>query len=296
MGKTATIGEKIASLRKSRGVTQADLGVYLNISYQAVSKWERDESCPDFATLCKIAKYFEVAISYFEDSETDEAETVEEEKVEETEKTAVVVETPPAKVMLGVCVECGRTVYEGEEGTLTPKLLCKNCYEEKLRKEKARQEAMKREAERKAEELRMQQLLRKAEIARGRNRGLIWSAVITGVLFILSLVSAIKDRSWADVGYTFLGALFIYTFVAQLFWDGAIVACATAGVSIATPGVIFELSLDGFIFLIAVKLLFALLRILFFLLTSAVCILVGILISPFTFVPALLRVNKGDLV
>ena len=37
-------GEKIAELRKKRGMTQDDLGKAMNVSYQAVSKWERDES------------------------------------------------------------------------------------------------------------------------------------------------------------------------------------------------------------------------------------------------------------
>ena len=61
-----TIGAKIYALRKAKGVTQADLGEYLNISYQAVSKWERDEACPDFETISRIAKYFNVPIAYFE--------------------------------------------------------------------------------------------------------------------------------------------------------------------------------------------------------------------------------------
>ena len=43
-------GEKIASLRKAKGMTQAELGAELNVTFQAVSKWERGESYPDFAT------------------------------------------------------------------------------------------------------------------------------------------------------------------------------------------------------------------------------------------------------
>ena len=67
METNKSIGEKIAELRKEKGCTQADLGSYLNISYQAVSKWERGESCPDFTTMSKLAQYFSVPISYFED-------------------------------------------------------------------------------------------------------------------------------------------------------------------------------------------------------------------------------------
>ncbi|MDE6399197.1 MAG: helix-turn-helix domain-containing protein, partial [Clostridiales bacterium] len=60
-------GEKIAALRKEHGMTQAELGNELNVTYQAVSKWERGESYPNFDTLSRIAKLFAVPIGYFEE-------------------------------------------------------------------------------------------------------------------------------------------------------------------------------------------------------------------------------------
>lgn len=56
-------GEKITALRKSRNMTQADLGNAMNVTYQAVSKRERRESEPDFDTMSKTAKFFDVPIS-----------------------------------------------------------------------------------------------------------------------------------------------------------------------------------------------------------------------------------------
>lgn len=38
------IGQQICYLRKARGLTQADLGERLGVSFQAVSKWERGET------------------------------------------------------------------------------------------------------------------------------------------------------------------------------------------------------------------------------------------------------------
>lgn len=38
------VGEQILSLRKSKGLTQQELGERLNISFQAISKWERGVS------------------------------------------------------------------------------------------------------------------------------------------------------------------------------------------------------------------------------------------------------------
>ena len=69
-------------------MTQDDLGKAMNVSYQAVSKWERDESQPDFETMTKIAKLFNVPLGYFaEDSETEEKsdkDTIKEEVKEES--------------------------------------------------------------------------------------------------------------------------------------------------------------------------------------------------------------------
>ena len=41
---TILVGKQIASLRKAKGLTQNQLGERLNISFQAVSKWERGDS------------------------------------------------------------------------------------------------------------------------------------------------------------------------------------------------------------------------------------------------------------
>lgn len=113
-----SFGEKIAELRKKSGMTQNDLGQAMNVSYQAVSKWERDESQPDFETLSKIAKLFDVPITYFEEGAP--AQPPQQPAVE-----------TPAKTFLGTCTECGKAVYAGGEGATSPKLVCKTCTERK---------------------------------------------------------------------------------------------------------------------------------------------------------------------
>lgn len=50
------IGENIAALRKSKGLTQEQLAAQLGISSPAVSKWETNASCPDIALLCPLAR------------------------------------------------------------------------------------------------------------------------------------------------------------------------------------------------------------------------------------------------
>ena len=54
------IGENIKSLRKLKNITQEKLAEHLNISCQAVSKWERGETFPDLSLIIPLASYFGV--------------------------------------------------------------------------------------------------------------------------------------------------------------------------------------------------------------------------------------------
>lgn len=57
-----TMGETIAQLRKNKGMTQAELAEQMNVTDKAVSKWERDISCPEIGSLPKLAEIFEVSV------------------------------------------------------------------------------------------------------------------------------------------------------------------------------------------------------------------------------------------
>jgi len=54
------IAENLRNLRNQKNVTQEELAAYLNISFQAVSKWERGENMPDIQTLADLSNYFDV--------------------------------------------------------------------------------------------------------------------------------------------------------------------------------------------------------------------------------------------
>ena len=56
------IAEKIIKLRKESGWSQEDLAEKLSITDKAVSKWERDVSFPDTATIPKLAEILEVSV------------------------------------------------------------------------------------------------------------------------------------------------------------------------------------------------------------------------------------------
>ncbi len=58
-----TYGEKLTAYRRNAGLTQQQIGDMLNVSAQAVSKWENDQSEPDINTLCRLAEIFEVSLN-----------------------------------------------------------------------------------------------------------------------------------------------------------------------------------------------------------------------------------------
>lgn len=58
------IGTKIKELRKKRGMTQEQLADYMNVSAQAVSKWENETAYPDITLIPKIAAIFEVSTDH----------------------------------------------------------------------------------------------------------------------------------------------------------------------------------------------------------------------------------------
>lgn len=60
--KKQTMGMMIAALRKEQGMTQLELAEKMGVTDKAVSKWERDLSCPDISTLPKLAEIFGISV------------------------------------------------------------------------------------------------------------------------------------------------------------------------------------------------------------------------------------------
>lgn len=57
-----SIGETISSSRKKKGLTQNELAEKMNVTDKAVSKWERDLSCPDVNTISRLAEVLDVSV------------------------------------------------------------------------------------------------------------------------------------------------------------------------------------------------------------------------------------------
>lgn len=57
-----TLGERIADLRRERGITQENLAGIIGVSAQAISKWENNATMPDITLLPIIADTLGVTI------------------------------------------------------------------------------------------------------------------------------------------------------------------------------------------------------------------------------------------
>ena len=117
-----TMGTMIAELRKQQGMTQMELAGKMGVTDKAVSKWERDLSCPDINSLPDLAEILGVSVDELmqvkreaESPKKGSAEIVETVLKALTLATGVAVavlsimdaiDTKSAIIMLGIGLAC----------------------------------------------------------------------------------------------------------------------------------------------------------------------------------------------
>ncbi len=94
-----TIGEKIQSLRKSQGISQEQLAAQLQISRQAVSRWETGESIPDTERIVQLSDIFQVTTDYLLKKEQPAAPVVQQ--TSNQPNTTQVPSLPHKKLIVG---------------------------------------------------------------------------------------------------------------------------------------------------------------------------------------------------
>lgn len=273
------IGNNIKEYRTKANLTQKDLADKLHVSYQAVSKWENDDTEPSIETLKEMATILNCSIN--------DLFGVEEEKPKETIKVVekVVVE----KQMLALCEECNKPIYDqndlfrykykirvgGRSGhhEERSKILCKKCNDIRLKKE---------EEERKlAEENRRRNIFKK------RVRSFIYPIIPFVILLIVGIVNLTKANTGIGVAFLILSILSYPTFASLLlnntFLSDMWLEVASWGV-VKMPGVIMEFSLDGIIAGIALKILLWIIGILISLVAmvaaTLICMVFGLFVYP----------------
>lgn len=89
-----TLGTMIAELRKQHGMTQLELAEKMNVTDKAVSKWERDLSCPDINSLPKLAEILGVSV--------DELMQIKKEAAEPVSKVQGIMDVAPKAVAMAM--------------------------------------------------------------------------------------------------------------------------------------------------------------------------------------------------
>lgn len=275
-------GQKIIQLRKNAQVTQSQLGDYLNVSAQAVSKWERDCAEPDLGTVKKICEFFKISVGEFFEDEPQSAPG--------EEKAADVLQSESAEKTIGYCVDCGIVVTQKNLGCQLPRVVCDRCQEKRkaIYEEQKQEEIASVESELKGFESK-------------KKKSIIWGSIFAA--FVLAaflagiILSGTKDAGkialWTGVAvFATYGA---YALVGELYFGGGIVLDILEffiASPIKLPGIIFGLDMDGLIFFVVVKVLFAILGFLFGLAMFVAGVLVGMIVSTIAFPISMSKANK----
>ncbi|MCH5156863.1 MAG: helix-turn-helix transcriptional regulator [Clostridiales bacterium] len=271
-------GTKIAELRAANKMTQAQLGEQLNVTSQAVSKWENGLSEPDIESIKKICEIFHISFDEFFGAEPKQQEA------EESSTPQAPAEAPA--VVLAYCDTCDKPLYNPKEYQVTIEngVQHTTCLECVPKKAQAKQQA--------AEQARVRQ--RNAERQsnmRDLRKGMLWG-ILGGVgLAVLALIGGIVSQqdAWLIVVATLLGAYGGFAMLTQLIWTNSVwdVFCFFLK-TVKWPGVIFTLDLEGIFFLIFVKILFAILGaiigVLLFILGFFVTWIYAMIIFPFALI------------
>lgn len=268
-----TLGQKLKKLRTDKGLTQKDLADEIHVTFQTISKWESDTNEPDIATLKELAKFYGCSFDYLL---SDEEELKEKEKKEEVVEKVEVVPAPvvpPTEVItktiiihekeLHVCAKCGKDIPEEDlvsvdnvrkerHGRMTRTVTTGQTYYHKACLEERKKEIASAEHKAKLEKASKS---KKKCFGWGIAAGVVgFGAALTVFLFNTQYVHpALGVLFSVLIGYALFSML--YCILSGSYIGDVFLWCAS--LSIKFPGLIFSWDLGGFVWLIAMKVLFA---------------------------------------
>ena len=281
-----TTGERLATYRKMKNLTQQQLGDQLNISSQAVSKWENDLSEPDIATLRKLATLYGVSIGDLlgDEAAPEQSDATGSAAKAETAAPKQEAKDPPPPV-LAVCEKCNRPIYKGSEivrqhsfhgHSTINHIVCTDC-------------------DRKEKEAHARYIKGKSASRRK------WSFILGAIGFAVVLVTMILVGAFNDPSLIFFGVatpICAFTLISCLLFANNFIGemiISIAGFSVRMPGLIFNLSLDGCIWFLTVKLALLILGVMLSLACWALAIALGLILSIFVYPFALAKnINRPE--
>lgn len=259
-----TLGQRIKKLRNEKGLTQKDLASQMNVAFQTISKWEADTNEPDVATLKQLAKIFECSVDDL---------LSEEEPINNKEKEVVVTPPPAPQVEketiiihtadLPRCKRCGKPIEEKDlvsvDAVKRVKVgrLHKNVIDGKVFYHKECYEIKKREEAKIIEE--QHRISKKHGIRKCFGWGIFSGLLAFGIALTIFILNP-EICHWALgalysvlIGYGVFSA--VYCIISNSFITDIFEYCLR--LTIKFPGLIFSWSLDGFAWLIGMKIFFA---------------------------------------
>lgn len=70
-------GDKLKELRKEKDISQEELSNIFNVNKSTISAWEVNKAQPNYDTLLKLSKYFDVTPNYLLGFANDDLERIE---------------------------------------------------------------------------------------------------------------------------------------------------------------------------------------------------------------------------
>ena len=273
------IGEKLKELRQGKGMTQKELADLLVMSPQAISRWENNEVEPSIETLNKLTEIFDVSM----DELFGKSPRVTENAPAETPSAA---SAPEYRPVLTLCEKCNKPIYEtedimrrsslGSEGESISHVYCRKC-------------GLNEELNRSASNYK--------DVLSDRARGIGFGILAAAVVLIVGLIATFASNpyQWVCLPVSAVVAVLAFMMVFSIIVDESIlgeVFSDVAGFGFHAPGVLFELDIDGIVFLIACKILFFFIGIIVSVGAIALAVVLGLLLAPFCFPYDLHAVNR----
>lgn len=255
-----TLGQKIKKLRIEKELTQKDLADKLNVTFQTVSKWENDENEPDVATIKELAKLFDCSLDQLLNEEETKVETTE--PIEKANETIVIHQKE-----MHVCERCKKDIPEDdlemEDICIHPAGRGRHAEYHKAYYHKRCFEETKKEREEEARRVRAYKASRAKKLSFGWGiaAGIVSLGIALGIF--LANTEAVHPAIGVLLSFLIGYGMFamIYCIISGSYISLVFFKCATA--SIKFPGLIFSWSIEGFAWVIAMKILFAILGFLF---------------------------------
>lgn len=269
-----TLGEKIRHYRTLEKLTQKQFADKVNVTAQAVSRWEQDIVEPSIQTLRRMSEIFNVSLDEFL---SNSFIPKEESSPEPPPAPIIIQQMSQDKVdnrrTIGVCEHCNRPILEGEKihrhqiGLRNSRnlVLCESCDQKRI-------------ISIQTEKMNMTK--------KNRFWGFFWGLVFSSPFLYGAFSGFFSGNLTLEafltglvVAYVLFSFFFTYTmknnFIHSFFWE------ITSWGFVRLPGIIFSFDIDGLLFLITAKIILFFIGIGIAIVAGSFALILSLLLSGF---------------